>query len=259
MLSKLPQDNKFYLESLQIALNILKACPPEDCVPIGLGRSPSSVMAALSILSDDIYGLPLSNFRYNLKENGALPHRHLPEKYEERFSKHLKRFLPTQDVLKGRRVLLIDYSLGGSSLFSAETYIRTYFNKIKQVTHIASFMMLRRYPDNLEIVRKVAIDQYKIKNFTAFDMTDFPTVDKHLLQSDLDPFSKYGPYDLKINLFVGKNLKHHLLVSRMRSVLSKDKELQQRFAERLGITMVQLAARISRVRNNCARLLSFLF
>ena len=256
---KLPSEKEFYSESVEIALRVLKECPPQTCVPIGLGRSPSSVLAVLSILLDDAYQLPLSNFRYNLKENGAFPNKVLSFEREERLHNHLSEFLPSEEALKGRKVLLIDYSLGGSSLFAAETYIRRYLKKVNQQTQIASFMMLRRYTDNLEIINSVAHDQYKIKAFTAFDMSKYPVVDSYLLSSSLDQFSLYGSFDLKVDKRVRKNSKHRLLVKRVRSALNGSQELKQKFANTLGVSLSEIERRIGKVGLSCSLLMQGLF
>jgi hypothetical protein len=257
--NKLPSGDEFYSEGLEIALKILKECPPETCVPIGIGRSPAPILAALSIILEDVYQVPLSNFRYHTEINEVRVFKPLPIDQEVKLFDHLTRYLPGENILKERKVLLIDYSLGGSSLFAAESYIKKYFKRIKKETQIQSFMMLRNYPDNLEHVKKLGMNKYGITEFTALNMSEYPTVDNHLLHSNLEAFAQYGSFDLKQDKRVRKNRKYAQLVKRLSIFLKRNVELQKKVSEVTGIPMTKIAQRISKVRLGCAQILFFLF
>ena len=59
-----------YQEIKKISKQIMEDCPPKSCVVIGVGRSPSPILAFLEQYEEGYaHPLPLSNFRHNPHED----------------------------------------------------------------------------------------------------------------------------------------------------------------------------------------------
>jgi hypothetical protein len=126
-----------------LAKEILRRFPPREYFYIGLGRSPTPVIAYLSQLNREtallegldriVINLPLSGFRPMLR---SLFSRANPHKLEAALSKtqlselhrHFDRFLPKISQLGLRKVLLIDYTQTARALIAAAEHLQEYFN-----------------------------------------------------------------------------------------------------------------------------------
>ncbi|MEO7163363.1 MAG: hypothetical protein ABI041_10630 [Bdellovibrionia bacterium] len=104
---------------------IIKMCDPKDCMVIGIGRSPTPLIATLQNLhSNYASSIPLSNFRYN--ESNPLS-----KEDSQKLFLHFSNFLPNETVRNGRKLMIIDYSLSGASIESAKDYFLKYYSHQK--------------------------------------------------------------------------------------------------------------------------------
>src|SRR5580704_10283981 len=104
-----------------IGNDITAECPKKTCVVIGIGRSPTPIIAYLQAHDQtSALNLPLSDF----KKIG------LSEDLERRLFDHFDKFLDPQTYLLGKdKIIVLDFALRGHSIISAAYYIRKYLDQ----------------------------------------------------------------------------------------------------------------------------------
>lgn len=132
---KLPRSD--YLEIKTAALRVLERCP-RDCTVVGIGRSPTPITAFIDNYEPGrAINLPLSNFRHHPDLGVTLPEpynrpgiansfRPLNPAEEAIIFQHFDEYLLKRLRFGTKEILLLDVSEVGSSLFSAERYIRKF-------------------------------------------------------------------------------------------------------------------------------------
>lgn len=106
----------------RVTQTIVKQFPPDKYYYLGIGRSPAPILAVLqSAIPGSASQLPLTGFNYSEKGHPESPS--MNSRQTAALESHFERFLPTPEQLKGRKILLIDYSRTGQTLVSAEEYI----------------------------------------------------------------------------------------------------------------------------------------
>lgn len=114
----------------ELAANIMGTYPPRDYYYVGLGKSPTPLIAFLQASQVPAINLPLSKFSPALP--GVTPSRDsgrgpaLTGAQQQELTTHFDRFLPSQATLNGRAILLIDLSLSGRSLIATREYMQRY-------------------------------------------------------------------------------------------------------------------------------------
>lgn len=107
---------KEYEQLRDLSLAIMTRYPPNEYVYVGVGRSPTPITAFMqSILPGSALNLPLSGLRETEEGKPGLP---MGER-RARLERHLARFFPQPAVLRGRKVVLMDFSFSGNSLLVA--------------------------------------------------------------------------------------------------------------------------------------------
>lgn len=111
-----------------ISQAITEVCSPQDCLVIGIGRSPTPITVNLKEVVSPNYAwnLPLSSFHHSIHGDSDLP----PPVLEKLFQ-HFKKFLPDLNVLQKRKLLLVDFVFSGASLISAKEHIREYYELLQ--------------------------------------------------------------------------------------------------------------------------------
>jgi hypothetical protein len=122
-------------EIAKIAKEIIEYCPPSECTVIAVGRSPTPIVAYLQALdASHAINLPLSNFRYappgEFQSSSMFFSNPLDEKSLQRLMDYFERQIPKHVFNGQKRILVLDFALGGASLVSSYEHLR-YFSKIK--------------------------------------------------------------------------------------------------------------------------------
>jgi hypothetical protein len=133
-----------YAQARELTKIILERYPPDEYVYVGMGRSPTPITAMLKTLfgDDAAINVPLSNmatFSPNPKQKGVfmgddgeLHSVGPPTRTQERvynLRHHLDQFIPPDEKLGGRKILLIDYANSGDSLVNGDREIREYLRE----------------------------------------------------------------------------------------------------------------------------------
>ncbi len=126
----------------ELALQILAQFPQHEYFYIGLGRSPTPVIAYLFRLNREskflgsldklVINLPLSGFRPLLRGAWSNPHKldaPLSSSQIKELHKHFDRFLPDIKLIRPRKVLLIDYTQTARALIASAEHLQEYFNQ----------------------------------------------------------------------------------------------------------------------------------
>ncbi len=119
----------FFCEVKSLAQRIVEEWPPAHFHYVGIGRSPSPIIAAIQVRygRQSALNLPLSNFKhYEPGSNGTVKKvKKICTAERERLFSHFDSFLGAIEPHK--KVLVIDYVLTGSSLISATRILHKYY------------------------------------------------------------------------------------------------------------------------------------
>lgn len=123
--------NSFMYETLPmiklVSNRIQEFCPVDQCVVVGVGRSPTPFIAQLKIRHENYaWNLPLSSFRF--KMNDVNDFNILTREELEELNQHFDTYLPTEAERRGRNILLVDFAASGLSLVAAKNYLNRYFD-----------------------------------------------------------------------------------------------------------------------------------
>lgn len=121
---KLPRAKYFIYQSniineiMTVAATISTRFPDNKYFVVGIGGSPSPIIAALqSSYADYAANLPLSIPTLTHLVNK--PVRHLPPETEADLHQHFSKFLPRPEVLGNRSIIMLDFTITGDSLIIA--------------------------------------------------------------------------------------------------------------------------------------------
>jgi hypothetical protein len=178
-------EEPLYQEVRHLTQKVLEICPPQECFYVGVGRSPTPVMALMELLfPENLVTLPLTYFRYDYpgashSERGRY---FLSKIQEQRLRLHLKRFLPSPEDLKNKKLLLIDFAITGESLLSASYFVRKHVD--------LSALTLAFVSSEDALFDPEAID-VKIKL-----LSDYPELYSSFAMQMFDGLAKYGQYKI---------------------------------------------------------------
>lgn len=127
--SAFSQNLKIYKEEFddikELAEKIKSACPPEECLVVGIGRSPTPVTTLLKMERDHYaWTVPLSSFRYGIGPFKPA----LQDDQKMVLFEHFDKYFPKPEERRGRRILLVDLITSGDSLAAARNYAQEYLN-----------------------------------------------------------------------------------------------------------------------------------
>lgn len=187
-----------------VAEKILKDFPPAKYYYVGVGRSPSALIAYLEAIAPGTSGhLPVSKAKW-ANSIGVTPER------VTLIRNHFLRFLPPETQLGGRKILLIDYTESGLGL----KWTKDFINKFVLPQSIAeSFAIVWEEHDHqyLDVSGKFVFkDEKLLENFAG---------------QKYDEFAAYGSAVVSISSEIEKlpgltpNPKYGLLVTAVRQAL----------------------------------------
>jgi hypothetical protein len=125
----------------KVAAQVTELCPPADCFYIGVGRSPTPIVAMLQakLGNSSAINLPLSSmegFANGSTMRGSDAPVTLAKTEIERLNLHFDHFVPSESVLKGRRIMLVDFASTGESLNNTRTQLNNYLSANHRSTQV---------------------------------------------------------------------------------------------------------------------------
>lgn len=133
---------------------LVHSCPPEDCYIISPGRSLAIFYEYLDTIEKNyVLNIPLSSFSFNIDSEEIYDKRFhseferevhpsflpaLSQEHKEKLYKHFDEFIDL-DLIKNRKIILVDYAATGNTLFSLHGYLQDYLNTKNQKNAIGLF------------------------------------------------------------------------------------------------------------------------
>ncbi|MBF0106924.1 MAG: FHA domain-containing protein [Deltaproteobacteria bacterium] len=120
-------------ETDRVAREILNRYPPEDCVYVSLGRSPAAIAATIAQNERaTVVTLPMTSVWEQIPADAKgsvdpLLYKNLDSSAQENTRRYLAEHLPPSGELKGRKVVVIDYTTSGAGLAIGADYISSYY------------------------------------------------------------------------------------------------------------------------------------
>jgi hypothetical protein len=114
-----------YENTRDVSIEILKRFSPLEYVYMGVGRSPVAPIRYMQNLGEatvKAFNVPLTDFyaRPVVHPDYAEP---LNKQEEANLWKHFERFIPTAEQLQGKKLLSVDFAIGGKSQVAQEEYL----------------------------------------------------------------------------------------------------------------------------------------
>jgi hypothetical protein len=255
---------------LDVTAKILEYCPPQDCVVVGIGRSPTPFTAVIEAINNDVMLIPLSNFRYALIHDDSTDE-YIPflnKKERDRLYDHFDKYIINDQKLAGRKVKLLDFSISGRSIFGAQTYIDNYFTTNNRTIDISSLLIcddttllhedkVKKFDDKA-IVR--GIQNYTLLPIEPQHSSNAPTFEQLMGQKPLpkrslydvlidqsfDDYSPFSKFEVTRSKKVTIDKRHYtVLVNRLRRhILASDQYLEI-YSKLIGISVSKLKAKLT--------------
>jgi hypothetical protein len=197
------------IEIRQISDQILRECPPANCVLIGVGQSPTPFVAQLEGEQKDyVFPLPLSGFRHNPETDWKLaPPNDRMERYnpqvlepltpqqENALYMHLEKYVPDARMLRGRKIKVLDFSLyGGYSAFAVNRYLEKFMTVRGSPTQVGT-IVISQHGESPK-VKRVA-ERYAVKDAAVIELQRESPVFERLQSQQYEEYSPYGEHPLK--------------------------------------------------------------
>lgn len=172
-----------YAEIKRLSLEIVKMCPPKNCLVIGIGRSPIAITTFLDqVKPGSAINLPLSEFRNDF----------LTTAERKSVFDYFDRFLKDKIPAHVERVLLIDYSQKGESIYAADKYFKEYVN-YKRMNQKVDSAILYVFDHEERIYKTLKINDYHPYMLRVQDTSDYFI---KLESQFYDDYAEYGAYNL---------------------------------------------------------------
>lgn len=113
----------------QLVNKIYRSCPPNRCLYVGLGRSPTPVIAFMKAKYGDsaAINVPVTSLKQVGTARTENPELH--KEYSQYLHQHFAEFLPSAEELAGREIYMIDFVLTGQNLVESLYQVREYYER----------------------------------------------------------------------------------------------------------------------------------
>lgn len=177
-----------------LAQEIQSRFPPDQYFVLGIGRSPTPLLAYFSITSPGYAGqLPLSDFgtyRLQLKKNESIPRTSLTAGQERLLFQHFDNFIPSEVDLRGRKLVTIDYANRGDTTISSYEYLAKYLRIRGRPKQSTLVIASDDGPENL----KKSFRGEGLTNVTVIVVRQTLLLAKRIHDEAYKNFSEYGRY-----------------------------------------------------------------
>jgi hypothetical protein len=181
-----------------IALTIIRQYPPDRFHYVGIGQSPTPIIAILQNLSLGATNVPLSDIETHMRR--ILDKRAPDKAMKAMLYEHFGRFLPADEKLGGRQILVMDVSGigGGEGISSAKWALATYAHETSRAFSVRSLALSMSYigPE----FRPLIDDELSLQPFGRVKSKMFGSLYK--------PYSQYGKF--RLWNFYGKTVSEYV-------------------------------------------------
>lgn len=183
--------SQYEYESLrEIVIRLLRQCPPQNCVYVGLGASPTPLLAII----EGLYGeqatvhLPASRLHGEYNASRFMRTDYGEPRFERVFARHFAHFLPNEKIA-GKKILLVDYANSGQSLTLVTKLLRRWLRKTGKKVPVRSVGLIGKEELRMNL---------KFKGISSIKLN--PTMQHHLIQHGYDKFRKYEQWFVTANM-----------------------------------------------------------
>lgn len=177
-----------YREVKAVIEEITEKFPPGRSVYIGVGQSPSLLMAALdSFTGVVVVNLPLTAFRYQIDM--------LNEVQKARLFRHFKYFLPKKDFLANKNLVLIDYAHEGETIISVTNFMKSFLDEERYLgvkLYGVAMMLVASEKQVLKNIQTQKMEGY----ITPIQLSNESILGKKMELQLYESASAYGSYDI---------------------------------------------------------------
>lgn len=176
-----------YEEVRNLVMEMVKRYPPSQYHYVGLGRSPTPVMALVRALGASTSNVPLSAFRYGEKTKPDLT----KEKYSQ-LSSHFGHYLPKKEELGSKKLLVLDNAQSGASLVAGHKYMKKFMGDQGFTGEVAKLGF-----DSPQFDR--TNDLYWKQNFQSkeqLSLAGYPLIDEFFQNTDFDYYAEFDGFDI---------------------------------------------------------------
>lgn len=185
---------------------------------IGVGRSPTPFIAFLQeYRPNSAVNLPLSQFRYPTGTE-------LSHEDERKLYQHLDRFIPSEQELEGKEIVLLDYAVSGESLLSFTRYFQKYLSNRNRHNTITPVALVK---DTYRILPVMQKGQQHDISIRIIKMGPHE-VGRNLDVERYDSLSEYGSFNVRNDdsSRLKKNGAYMSLKQEIRGYIQSDDELR---------------------------------
>ena len=230
-----------YVQIRDVAMHIIEQYPPEQNIILGVGRSPTPLIAFLQNYDTQYaYNVPLTGFRHRPAgvSTPSHPNQKRTELYRPLFKgeikplfRHFDDHVPNAIQVGGKNVVLLDFTYSGDSLISAYFYVRAYLQS-QQRPDTLTMLALSPSTDWENDLLKNTAEVGLHADVFPLSLQHHDLLTTGFIDERYDPFGEYGPY----NVFVGnrtlhKNEKYLDLRREMAEFMVQEPDLARRLPE----------------------------
>lgn len=186
---------------------LISVCGP-GCLMIGLGRSPTPLIAQAQVMNQYAINMPLSDFRplpgfnenstrtpnfpepYNSPQLAQM-HHELSSTEETLLFKHFDEFIGTR-ITGLSRLLLVDFSQSGASLYAAQRYLDKWLATKKSAPELKSVSIGEK---GFESYANRMQDIWRVTSF-RLNLSDESPLVREFTDAKFDSWSEYSSYEL---------------------------------------------------------------
>ncbi len=180
----------------QISSLIRNECLAPECIVIGLGRSPAPITAFLEVVDpESTIDLPLSSFKYasTPQQASSLQLKALSEVDQTKLFNYFDSMIIKKLNASTSKILLIDFATTGQSLYSAQSFLEKYFNKINMRMDVSSIGFGSHKES--QRVRSVA-NAFSLKKTKYIGLKENSALFERFIKEDFEQFAHFEKFDL---------------------------------------------------------------
>ena len=175
----------------EIVHNILTVCPPTECYYVGVGRSPTLLIAMLQTLApESAMNFPFSAYRQAIGERILLDYMQRSDELE--LFKHFERRLPSEKVLRGRKILFLDTATYGDSLITLDMWLRKFLAERTKILPYEFYVFSLK--GSVAQVKKRMADAQPHLKMHGFELPDGIPFAMHLGGETYDKAAEFTSY-----------------------------------------------------------------
>lgn len=185
---------------ISIIEEMKKRCPPQECLFVGIGRSPTIFTSAMRLQDGlEVVDIPLTGFRYVAKPEHEIPRMTYMLGRDKRdiLYAHFDNYLPKE--LTKKKIMLIDFSVSGGSIASASDHMELFlkdYRKLSAPPELSVFVLTGddqqiKYIEELFDYRKITH-----RHILGLDSA-YPDIYRLLYDQEFDDLARHGSFNIR--------------------------------------------------------------